>query len=456
MGNALVQSATIQLKDQGGGVFGSVSGGGGADLEYTGTPSQLGAITINTNGAYSFGTRSVEKMKYYQAGDKAWGVSGEITLTNEVAAVNDELLTTSAGYHQMNMQAVVGSEAGKNTNFAYGSYLDGREFGEPSTAGTKTSPDAATTKKNLFYQSTRFNTDLTYTVTSSYTGLITGTFTEGDLDLFTKGERVTITKSGGGSIFGNCIAVDTTLKRVTFELDFGETYNSGDNNGATIDGDVSGATVDFDGVTYIRPDGTKLLRTGSSNGVIPTDPADLEYALIVTAAGQHALDVKTQAGGRDDERPNANAQVSTEYQSRLWFVDASTPIYSFSSFLEGSRTDYDFTNSASYDFNDITKQLAIIDICVEWPGSNNPSGHLRSRTNTVVLDYEYNSVLLGNAATFSASTKISLCRNIAWSDTSAEIMLHYGEITGETFVYILDGNGEVVNPTAGLSIGSAP
>lgn len=412
-------------------------------------------ITIMTDGTYPLGTRTNPTQKFFLVGAEAWDEGTPINMSTELAALDGDSITSSNAFHSMNMVAATGARAGR-VDFAYESRLDGQVFGGPTAAAPSSSPDLATTKKNLFYQTTRFNVDLTYAVTASYTGL-SGSFTEGDLNAFTKGEAVTVTKSGGGTVTGSVIAVDGGSSRITFELNSGQSYNSTDNNGATIIGDVSGASATLDGVTYIRPDATKLLRAGSNNGATPTN-SDVEYNLIVTAAGQHALDFTTQAGGRDDERPSANPQVSTNFQSRMWLVDASTSDLTFSSFLGGNRTDYTHTNSATYNLSNVVKQLAAIDIGVEWPGTNNPSGHYRSRTNAVVLDYEYNCIILANNETFSSATEFSMCRNVTWSNSSSQVMLNYGEIPigDSVYAFIMNGSGDIVNSSAGVLLGVAP
>jgi len=73
MGNAIVQSATIQLKDQGGGVYGSVTPVSGNGITVTGTIGE-GEVVVISKPSGGFGNSGPEKYFYE---DFSNGVAGE-------------------------------------------------------------------------------------------------------------------------------------------------------------------------------------------------------------------------------------------------------------------------------------------------------------------------------------------------------------------------------------------
>jgi len=426
----------------------------GLPLSYTGTPSQLGTITISTDGSYDFGVRSETSQQWWQVGDRAWDKDGEVTLL-EASRSDGDTLTAGVNADAFdtitNLTARKGAKAGLRSGFAYESSLNGQEVGGFSA---NTSNNPTTTRKAVWGYSGRWTDDLNKIRTSSY-GSNTGIFDDGDNANFVAGEAFTGTDSGAGAITGYIIKYDTANSVITFLVN--ESYSSGGNNGASITGSTSGATATFDGVTYTSVSSLKLTRSSSDPSVTPTNP-EVALALTLVSSGQHIVDIRRSDFGSDDERPNNHSMTSSNWESWDFTTDWSGSTYDIASYKAGDVFNYTHTNPNSADMAEVPYDFIHSLFAFDWGGGTNSLGHLFARMKDPYFDYELNRVVLGDSSTFSSCTVTSTCRSDSWSGTSIGAKLNFGEIpvSTETFAFIYNAAGVCVNPTAGLSLGAAP
>lgn len=456
MGNAIVQSATIQLKDQGGGVFGSrdISSGGDAALGWEGDPGQLGIITVTTDTTFNFGTRSEASQSWWQVGDRGWDKDGEVTMLEasviEGATLSDATNVTAFDTC-ISMKARKGAAAGLRSDFAYESSGDGEVAGRISTIPAS---HATTTRKAFWGFTGRWNDDLNFIATSSYSS-ITGTFSDGDNTNFIAGEAFTGVKSGSGAFSGYIIKADTVNEAVSFYTE--DSYNSGDNNGAVITGDISGATATFDGVTYLRPASMKITRSDTDEGATPTSP-EIALAFTQVATNQLIVQTRTSTFGTDDDRPAALRINSSNWEDWNFQADFSGSTFEAQSNRNGTTFDHTYTNPDTLDFSNVAFDFRAILIATDWAGSTNQFGHLYGRFKDPHADYELNRVMVGDNVALSSCSHLSVCRSESWSSTSTDARLNYGEIPSgtESFIFVFNGSGVCVNPSTGRSLGDAP
>lgn len=423
-------------------------------LYYNGTPSQLGTISIGTDGTYDFGTRSNQSQIWWQVGDRAWDKNGEVALA-EADTVEGEVL--SAGVNATafttctDITARRGNKAGLRSNFAYEGSQNGHEIGRFVASPINT---PTTTRKAFFGFTGRWTDYLNRVATSSYSSL-TGNFDDGDNTQFIKGETFTGVKSGSGAFTGHIIKEDTANGVITFYT--ADSYNSTDNNGATITGDVSGAQATFDGVVYLRPAALKIARCDTHTGATPTSP-EVAIGFTQVQSRQLILQTRTSTTGTDDYRPNSIQVGGSGWEN--WNFQADWSGSNLLAYIQRDGDVYTDTlaNPNALDLSNVPYELNHTLLCTDFAGSTNPYGHLFAVMKDPHCDYELNRVVLGDNATFANCSNTAVCRSESWNTTSTTVRLNFGEIPSstETFAFVFDGSGTCLNPTSGLSIGNAP
>ena len=458
MGNVKVTSATIQLKDQGGGVWGSKAPET-FPLTYTGTPAQLGTITISTDGTYDFGTRSIPSQQWWQVGSRAWDKTGEVTLL-EASRFDGDVMTAGVNADAFdvitNITARTGAKAGLRSGFAYESSLAGEEIGRFSVSPELT---PTLTRKAFWGFTARWTDDVRKVFSSSYSSN-TGLFSDGDNSEFVHGERFSGVKSaasGSTPFTGYIVKHDTGNGLVAFRVDDAYSYGTTDNNGAVITGDTSGATATFDGVIMEFNAAMKMTRSDTTPAVTPTSP-EVALAFVHSGIPQFVLQERTSSTGTDDDRFSNVAMDSSEWEDWSWQADYSGASFVGESIRAGNATSETYSNPNGVDFSQVPYEMHHVLLCADWAGGSNAYGHLFARMKDPHMDYELNRVILGDSAILASCSATSVCRSESWTTTSTTERLNYGEIPSstETFAFIFNGSGVCINATNGLSIGNAP
>jgi len=223
-----------------------------------------------------------------------------------------------------------------------------------------------------------------------------------------------------------------------------------------ITGDVSGATATLLGTNYKAPGGVKYHRSDTHEGAVPSSPdVRLNY---LHSGTQHLVDYWNIELGRVDERPVDHDPTGTGFQDWLWTYDYSGSDFTIASINGGNRFDYMHTNPDSVDFSNCTKALHHVNIGADWPGGINEQSHLRAQVSDVSHDDEIARVVIGDANTLAACTKLHVARSETWSSSSVSARLNYGEIPAgtSTYAYIYNNQNVCVNAVVGLLLGVAP
>ena len=463
MGNAIVQSATIQLKDRGGPPWGSVAGmddsGGDAAFGWAGSTAQLGDITVTTDTTYDFGTRAEASQQWWQVGDLAWDKNGEVILLEASRSDGDVMnagVNADAFERMTNVTARRGSKAGLRSGLAYESNQNGKDIGRFASMANST----ATANRLASWGFTgRWTETLGIIRTSPYSAN-SGTFDDGDNTNFILGETFSGFKSDTvTAITGNIIKHDAVNSVIVFTI-VGN-YSSTDNNGATITGDVSGATATFTNTgaaNYSSPSPMKLTRSSTDPGVTPTSPATA-LALTHGERGQHIVEIRNSVIGSDDERPSDHAGEGSDWENWTWEADwTATNSYKIRSIKAGDVFEYTHTNPSGIDLSNVEYEFIHELFAFDWAGSTNTLGHIYSVMKDPWSDTEVAKVILGNNAVFANCTKTSVFRSNSWSPTAVNTKINWSEFTQgeEGFLFIKTNAGLIVNATAGRSMGVAP
>lgn len=457
MGNALVQEATIKLKDRGAPPWGSV--GLPTDLTFTGTPSQLGVITISTDGTYNFGARSIPSQQWWQVGDRAWDKNGEVTLL-EASRVDGDVMQAGIGADAFDVVTDItarkGAKAGLRSGFAYESSKFGEELGRFSVSPAFT---PTVTRKAFWGYTGRWTDNMKKLFASSHSS-ISGAFIDGDSAEFVAGETFSGIKSpasGSDTFTGYIVKDDTANSIVAFRVDDAYSYTSTQNNGAVIVGDVSGATATFDGVVFELPSSMKMTRSDTAPAVTPTSP-EVALAYTHSSVPQLILQARTSDYGTDDDRPSPAGMTDSDWEDWSWQVDYSGLEFTGQTIRSGTATNNTYSNPNGVDFSNVHYEMHHVLMFCDWAGGSNNYGHFFARMKDPHMDYELNRVVLGDSASLSSCTVTSVCRSETWLATSTGARLNYGEIPSgtETFAFVFNEDGVCVNPIAGLSIGDAP
>jgi hypothetical protein len=356
---------------------------------------------------------------------------------------------------------VRGSAKAGRGGFAYESRSDSQFIGQPFGVAAAASPDARTTAKMFFSCSTRHMADLKDMRLASYGAFTNDTaLIPSDTATFAYGEQIAGTKSGGGAFTGRLIAIDTTNKVLMFTVD--GSYSSNDNfngtTGATFTGVTSGGAVTMNGVVYTIPNANKPIRASTNNSAFPSVVGVVGLDFITTSAGQFALKFRENPDVLEDYRSNGNISPdSNQWENWRYYVDYSGSEFVTKTYRNSSFVEITHPNTQGFDLSQIDKQLAVILFGYDWGGSTNPSFN-RARVQDVVLDYDLAGAFVANSATLASATILAACGVDSWASASANIRLNFGEIpAGEhSYLFLTDSDGDVINSTAGLSLGVAP
>ena len=405
-------------------------------------------LALTTDGTYSFGTRVNASPIWWQRGAVAYNRSGEVTLLE--AGLSDGA-TLSEGVNADAFSVCDGLTArtglGERPSFGYESSSNSAKIGGfQSTALNQ----AVTTRKASWGFTARYTWDLSLVRSSSFSAS-TGTFDDGDHTAFVLGETFTGTKGTGGGFTGTMIKFDTVNNVATYIVD--GSYNSSDNNGATITGDTSGATATFDGVVYVGGRSTKFTRSSTNPSVTPTAP-DVALNYTVVASSQNIVQMASSAFTLDDQRPNGLKVPNSDWHDMGFFADYSGATYEVGHSVDGSLYSYTHTNTNSVDLTNVPYQFYHSIFACDWGGSDNGYGHLIVQVKDPYADDELAGVYVGDSATLSSCTKLVYARSTSWSATAATAQISFGEIpTGTTaYLYVRDDTGAFVS-TSGVSIG---
>ena len=463
MGNAIVQSATIQLKDRGGPPWGSVAGmddsGGDAAFGWVGSTDHLGDITITTDTTYDFGTRAEDSQQWWQVGDRAWDKNGEVILLEASRSDGDVMnagVNADAFNTMTNVTARRGAKAGLRSDFAYESNEEGKDVGQFASMANST----ATVNRLASWGFTgRWTENLKIIRTAPYSAN-SGTFADGDNTNFILGETFSGFKSDTvTAITGNIIKHDAVNSVIVFTI--AGSYNSSDNNGATITGDVSGATATLansGAANYSGPSSMKLTRSSTDPAVTPTSP-ETALALTHVATGQHIVEMRNSVIGSDDERPSDHYISGSDWESWEWDADwTATNSYKIRSIKAGDVFEYTHTNPNVIDLSNVAYEFIQNLFAFDWAGGTNTLGHIYAVMKDPWSDTEVAKVILGNNAVFANCTKTSVFRSNSWSPTAVNTKINWSEFTQgeEGFLFIKTNAGLIVNATAGRSMGVAP
>ena len=428
---------------------GSTSGGNAA-LGWS-APSGLSdgnTLTITTDGTYSFGTRVNASPIWWQRGAVAYNRSGEVTLLEAGLSDGDTLSEgVNADAFSVCDSLTARTGLGERSGFGYESSSNSAKIG--GFQGTSLN-QVATTRKASWGFTARYSWDLSLVRSSSFSSS-TGTFDDGDHTAFVLGETFTGTKGTGGGFTGTMIKFDTINNVATYIVD--GSYNSSDNNGATITGDTSGATATFDGVVYVGGRSTKLTRSSTNPSVTPTAP-DVALNYTVVASSQNIVQMVSSAFATDDQRPNGLKVPNSDWHDLAFFADYSGATYDVGHSVDGSLYSYTHTNTNSVDLTNVPYQFYHSIFACDWGGSDNGYGHLIVQVKDPYADDELAGVYVGDEATLSSCTKLVYARSTAWSDASATAQISFGEIPAGTtaYLYVRDDAGAFVS-ASGVSIG---
>ena len=446
MGNALVQSATIQLKDQGGGVFGSITptpgfSGGNAALGWTSPALENGTIvTVLTDGTNPFGAKNQATNILWDKGQEAYE-DGVKNIYRETLVDSDAILDNSTESSELYDSAStidlnLTTRPLRNTHSKghyIGTEVRGGGFIEaPIVAGGKA---VSVPEHNQHYMGwwLKYGYDFQTLHSFDYTGK-TGSFTLPDLvaDRNAVGENLTLNNAVTAIVLrdtGTELCVYTPGYRLRMN-ELANTTITGASSGATVSVTDKGANTD----DHSGPEKVSRVWSESDglNGFRHTWNRTTSASTATGAGAGGANDIY----GDINLSPNALADEWAFFEQMI-DLDAETVQLACNGAIISTLSLVGYTGMNG--IWDKTHGLFVAEIGLQ------PIRILYQvmEFGDIYLDHEFRRVYIGNAATWGACTKWELQRTTEWATGEIKMQLNQGSLsdflTTNAYIYICDG-----------------
>jgi hypothetical protein len=118
----------------------------------------------------------------------------------------------------------------------------------------------------------------------------------------------------------------------------------------------------------------------------------------------------------------------------VWFDSAN---HKFTTRVNGVAVNNNVTWSGSWNFDYIWM--------IGWDGGGNSPPAITSYMDDIYVDNSFQRVMVGNASTYSASTKFEMQPPASWSDGQIQIMVNKGgfDTNSTAYLYVVDASGNV-------------